>query len=297
MLPALLIGAAAARAQSAGSPIDALHQAQGGAIAQPRPDMPGSDQPYPNLATVPPKPAPGDAAERNALAQRLVADRANAQYETKIDPLPPVKSAPPPAAGDDVFGASLAGAPRPVQKPVSVAQSAPKPKSATTTTAAAPAPAPGKATPAKPLDSLPPLAAAPPPPSGVAGPAVTAPTPQPVAPPPAASDAPAAGARPADTADKNFVMIGFAPGGDQLAGEALVSLKLFARTRGNHTIEVTGFGDVDSSDAAAQTAGLKLALGRARAIAGYLTGVGVPPAALRVTAEAQGHGGSARLTD
>ena len=49
--------------------------------------------------------------------------------------------------------------------------------------------------------------------------------------------------------------------------------------------------------AAAQTAGLKLALGRARAIAGYLTGVGVPPAALRVTAEAQGHGGSARLTD
>ena len=94
-----------------------------------------------------------------------------------------------------------------------------------------------------------------------------------------------------------FVRIGFAPGSDMLTGDDLAILKVFARTRGIHSIEVTGFGDVDSADAKTQAAGLELALGRARAVASYLTNVGVPPSALRIGAEAQGSGASAQLTE
>ena len=305
LLPAVLLGAAAARAQSAGGPIDTLHQAQGGAIAQPRPEMPGADQPYPNLSTVPPKPKPVDESARAAVSQRLVADRANAQYETKVDPLPPVKAAPPqPTNNDDLFGASLsassaspsASRPVPTSRPVAVAQAPAKPSTKPTAPAASAQPS-ATPTPAAPIESLPPMASAPPRPAAVAGPAATAPTPPPVAPAAVEPITPAPVAHPIDPADKNVIAIGFAPSSDQLDGDALAKLKAFVRTRGNHTIEVTGFGDIDSDDAAAQTAGLQLALGRARAIAGYLTGVGLPPSALRVTAEAQGHGAAARLTD
>ena len=82
-----------------------------------------------------------------------------------------------------------------------------------------------------------------------------------------------------------------------LTGDALATLKVFARGRGTRTIQVTGFGDVDSADAKAQTAGLQLALNRARAVAAYLSNVGVPPASLRVGAEAQGSGAIALLAD
>jgi outer membrane protein OmpA-like peptidoglycan-associated protein len=77
----------------------------------------------------------------------------------------------------------------------------------------------------------------------------------------------------------------------------LATLKVFARTRGIHTIQITGFGDVDNSDARVQAAGLRLALDRARVVAAFLSNVGVPPASLRVGAEAQGSGAIARLTD
>ncbi len=141
------------------------------------------------------------------------------------------------------------------------------------------------------------MASAPPRPPALAGSVAIAPTPPPVAPVAAEPVTPAPVARPIDSSNKNVVAIEFAAGSDQLGGDALARLKVFARTRGNHTIEVTGFGDIDSDDAAAQVTGLKLALGRARAIAGFLTGVGLPPSALRVSAVAQGHGGAARLTD
>jgi outer membrane protein OmpA-like peptidoglycan-associated protein len=309
-LPLLILAAGApglAGAQGLSDPLAALHNAEGGAIAQPRPAMPNADAPYPNLSTVPDHPPPPDAAARKALAQKLVADRANAQYETTTEPLPaPASPAPdaaaaaPPATGDDVMGAKMnATHSMPVRRPTAVAdasQPATKTAPASTAPVALPAPPP-VATPAAPLGTLPPMAGAPPAPpafGGVAG--TTAPTPAPVAPPPAAAPTPA----PVDRAaalNAPQVQIPFAAGSDTLSGDALATLKVFAERRGAHTIRVTGFGDVDSADASAQTAGLQLALNRARAVAAYLSNVGVPPESLRVTAEAQGTGAIALLSD
>jgi outer membrane protein OmpA-like peptidoglycan-associated protein len=93
------------------------------------------------------------------------------------------------------------------------------------------------------------------------------------------------------------VRLGFAPGDATLPGPALATLKMLAHQRGVRSMVVTGFGDVVSSDAAAQAAGLTLALSRARAVAAYLMAVGVPPAAVRITGQAQGQGAAVRLTN
>ena len=314
-MPALLccclIAARPSFAQSTANPVDALHNAEGGAIAQPRPAMPQANAPYPNLSTVPAAPPPPDQAARATLAQKLVADRANAQYDSKVDPLPP--AAPPPApilaAGDDDgMGASLSAtkAQPPVRRPAPVkpaADAAQAVKPAASVKPARTIPAnPAMATPAVPVASLPAMASAPPPSAGLlSAPAVTAPTPPPAAPTDtssiAAPSAPVADSTVQSAVNSAFVRIGFAPGSDMLTGDDLAILKVFARTRGIHSIEVTGFGDVDSADAKTQAAGLELALGRARAVASYLTNVGVPPSALRIGAEAQGSGASAQLTE
>lgn len=283
--------------------IAALHNAEGGAIAQPRPAMPNADAPYPNLSTVPDHPPPPDVNARNALAKKLVADRANAQYEIKIEPLPapsapaPVKAA---QGGDDAMGATMRAAQsKPAPRPVNTADATPAAKPAS-----APASAPVKtakpaaavATPAAPVATLPPMASVPPPAPGFAGVASQVqPTPAPVAPPAAAPVQPATSL--ADAAKAPQIRVGFAPGSDMLTGDALATLKVFARSRGSRTIQVTGFGDVDSADAKLQTAGLQLALNRARAVAAYLSNVGVPPASLRVSAEAQGSGAIALLAN
>jgi len=301
-MPALLccclIAARPSFAQSTINPVDALHNAEGGAIAQPRPAMPQANAPYPNLSTVPAAPPPPDQAARAKLAQKLVADRANAQYETKVDPVLPAAPRPTPIAttgADDSLGASLSAAKAqpPVQRPAPV-----KPAAGAKPAQTIPA-NPAVATSAVPVASLPAMSSAPPPPVGFSSaPAVTAPTPPPATPPATASaDAPTGASTVQSAVNSAFVRIGFAPGSDMLTGDDLAILKVFARTRGIHSIEVTGFGDVDSADAKAQAAGLELALGRARAVASYLTNVGVPPSALRIGAEAQGSGASAQLTE
>ena len=48
-------------------PMDWWHQLQGGSIASERPPPPGITDPYPNLARVPAKPVPTDAATRAGL--------------------------------------------------------------------------------------------------------------------------------------------------------------------------------------------------------------------------------------
>ena len=292
--------------QSSTDPVAVLHSAEGGAIAQPRPAMPNADAAYPNLSTVPAHPPVPDRNARNAVAQKLVADRANAQYETKSEPLPvpqppaPVKSA---QGGDDSMGATMSAVQaKPAPRPVKAADATPVAKSSP---AAAPAPiktdkpaasAVAVATPAAPVASLPPMASAPPRAPAFAGvPPQVQPTPPPVAPPAAAPVRPATVL--ADAAKAPQIRVGFAPGSDMLTGEALATLKVFAHSRGSRSIVVTGFGDVDSADARTQTAGLQLALNRARAVAAYLTNVGVPPTSLRVSAEAQGSGAIALLAN
>ena len=57
------------------NPVTWWHDLQGGKIAEERPPPPGADQPYPNLATVPPKPAEPDRAALANIANALIADR------------------------------------------------------------------------------------------------------------------------------------------------------------------------------------------------------------------------------
>ena len=93
------------------------------------------------------------------------------------------------------------------------------------------------------------------------------------------------------------VAIPFAAGSAVLAPEALVSIKVLARSRGAASIAVTGFGDATSTDPTAQSAALPLALDRARAVAAQLMASGVPAASIRITAEPQGSGAAARLVN
>ncbi len=52
-------------------PVQLYHNAEGGAIAQPRQPPPGADLPYPNLASVPQEPVGLTSAQVQAVAQRL----------------------------------------------------------------------------------------------------------------------------------------------------------------------------------------------------------------------------------
>ena len=178
------------------NPVSWWHDLQGGKIAEQRPPPPGADQPYPNLATVPPKPAEPDRAALANIANALIADRTNAQHIAAAAPIadpsspsaspalfgsgtvPPPPPPPPPApAGerDAAGGGSAAGATR-------AARTAPAPPPAASDRAAAAArrpprrrsarcrarrsrrPAPTAQPPAVAAAAPPPLPAAPPPP-------------------------------------------------------------------------------------------------------------------------------------
>ncbi len=311
------------------NPVSWFHDLQGGAIAQQRPEPPLADAPYPNLATVPNRPQLPDAGKRAVMMQALVADRTKAEADAAQAPLvavppasprTPVPTAPQ-ASSDDGASAQMQAAsakPRPVTP---VATTAAAPESAALSPSPATAPMSGaekvshpvaEGTPAEPLASLPAMAEAPPPmpdfarpvaPSGslqLISKAAAASLPIAVAqagPMPVAADPAIPPAAPRLNAASTSVEIGFDPGSDTLPGSALAQLKLLSRTRGLGTIVVTGHGDVDSTDAQSQAAGLPLALARARAIAAYLMATGVPPGSVTITAEAQGHGGVARINN
>ncbi len=208
-LAALLVSCGPGRTSL--NPADWWHDMEGGEIAKDRPPPPGANQPYPNLATVPPKPAPPDKEAMKQLTDSLIADRTNAQHEAEQTPLPdpsspaaspglfgagtlppPPKPAPPGQASASLAAASAPGGPPP---PAGQAPFQPAPR-APNGPAPAPAPAPLKAVQSAPLEP----AAAPPAPAA-APPAAVAPAPAPpavVAAPPAASPpAPVASAPPA----------------------------------------------------------------------------------------------------
>jgi outer membrane protein OmpA-like peptidoglycan-associated protein len=137
---------------------------------------------------------------------------------------------------------------------------------------------------------MPPIPSAPPPPPNLPGvPTVIAASPPPVAPP---TPPPAAVA--VSTA---AVSVPFAGGSATLSPAAQGALKQLAQRRGKAVVAVTGYGEAASSEAPDQAAALPLAWSRAQAMAGALQSDGVPPAVLRVTAEAGGRGGVAALAD
>ncbi len=315
------------------NPVSWWHDLQGGKIAEDRPPPPGADQPYPNLASVPGKPAEPDRAALANIANALIADRTNAQHLAAAAPLADPSS---PNASPGLFGKGTVPPPPPPQPPgtatasasmpAAAAAPAAPPSQASATSGAVPAPAkapvgavqstplapPGasaqstaEAAPAPPLPTaplLPPnlgVAPAAPPPVVAAAPAPAAPpaTPPAASPPPAApatiASATPAPAPPANPA--NTVSVTFINGSAALPPSAADTLKQLAARRGNGIIAVTGYGDAASNDPDAQSAALTLGLSRAQAITAALTSAGVPRSAVQVDAEAIGRGGTARL--
>ena len=100
----------ACSATSSMNPVNWWHQAEGGKIAEQRPAPPGAEQAYPNLSTVPPKPAPADAKALQLLTDSLVADRTNAQHAAQSAPLADPSS---PTASPGLFGVGTAPPPPP----------------------------------------------------------------------------------------------------------------------------------------------------------------------------------------
>jgi hypothetical protein len=315
----LVIAVAGCSSLDSVNPVNWWHDLEGGPIAQDRPPPPNADAPYGNLDEVPTTVPKNDTASRDRIADALVADRANAQYDASLAPLPPAPAAAakpvtppqPPAAPADASNASLAAANAPPPPPqanapqASASQgnasqgnapqanaplaSAPKATAAPTTPVHDSLLPPPSAGPIPPTTELPPVPETPPAPAVLAGaPASTAPSPPPAAPkPPPPAPAPLVVGAP--------VTVAFPPGSAALPSAALPGLKLLARGRGAGVIGITGFGEARDATPEAQQAAMPLAMARVRAIAAYLLELGVPSAALRIDGEAQGVGAVARV--
>lgn len=317
------------------NPVSWWHDLQGGKIAEERPPPPGADQPYPNLATVPPKPEQPDRAALANIASALIADRTNAQHAAAAAPIPDPSL---PSASPALFGRGTVPPPTPPAPPGSAQASATMPAAeappapaatnrSTTMPEAAPAPAkaPVASVQSAPLAppgaaAQPPAAEAAPPPPLPTGPpalpnlppagssktssvaAATEPTRQPAAsaaspaqPPAAPATVAAAPPTPPSTSAANTVSVTFVTGSTALPASAADSLKQLAAKRGSGIIAVTGYGDAASNDPDAQSTALTLGLSRAQAMAAVLTTAGVPSSAVQVDATASGRGGTARL--
>lgn len=276
-LAVLVLLQGCASAPDAINPVSWYHDIEGGPIAAKRLPVPGQAAPYPNLANVPQPPQFLPAPQRTSISAALLADRAHANQAAVLEPLP---QAPPNAS----------------------ASSPPNPTSGTT------APPPGAASTDLPSAKLPaattPPSAPPPPlppaPATLAAAAAALPS-VPAAPPPppsfAALPLPGAPPMPSVPAPKSLAHLAFAPGSAQLSATERARLSAIAAGRRWADIAVIGYGDATASDAAAQSAALRLGLARAAAVAAALTADGVPDTALRLGAEASGSGASLREVD
>lgn len=310
------------------NPVEWWHGLQGGKIAEERPAPPGANDPYPNLGTVPARPAPSDPKLRQQIADALIADRGNAQHDAAgvqlIDPSSP-------NAAPGLFGR---GSVRPPAAPQQGGASASFP-GADAATAAPPSSPPPMATerasgvaraPVGPVQSAtleqpeaerPALPTAPPAPANLPGAPASAPIPvdrpatampsttiaNPAAPSvdAAPTDAPATSASAPVSAPAaqpgRAVGVPFAVGSAVVPRPSVAALRQLATRRGSASIAVTGFGEATGPEAVAQSAALSLALARAQAVAGALTSFGVPASAIKVDAEAAGRGAAARLIE
>jgi outer membrane protein OmpA-like peptidoglycan-associated protein len=287
------------------NPINWWHRQEGGKIAEDRPPPPGADQPYPNMSTVPARPATPDAEALKRLTDSLVADRTNAQHAAQAEPLADPSS---PSASPTLFGVGTAPPPPPASTPAQsppAAATTPQDSVASASLPAAPAPPPAPA-PRKAVQTAP-LQAPAEPPAASASAAATPPSdvPQPdlpAGPPPRSSispPAPVAAAEPPPMPPTapgiTSASIVVVEGSTALSPPAADEVKAFAAKRGAGVIVVTGYGDAASSDPGAQSAALSTGLMRAAAIANALKADGVPGNAVRVNAEASGRGASLRL--
>lgn len=260
-----------------------MHRQEGGQIAKPLQPPPGLNKPFPNLASVPARPAAPDQAALQSLSQSLIADRENARHQTVAatpDPSSPaaspglfgVGSLPPPAPAAGSAAATLAAAQGPPNPQPSARPSTPPIGRTPVTAANLPAPN---------------LPAGPPAPPGIGAGAASA--------VPASTGAQAPSSPPANPA--TTVAVSFPPASAVLPAEAADALHALARRRGTHTIAVVGHGDATSADPDAQSQAVALGLQRAQAITQALAAVGVPDSAMRLDAQAGGRGGSARLVE
>lgn len=122
------------------NPVEWWHNMQGGPLAEARPPPPGATDPYPNLASVPARPAPSDPKARQQIADALIADRTNAQHmagEVLGDPSSQT-------ASPDLFGKGSAPPPPPAAADSGQAHAS---LEAATAPPAPPAPPPGPSAP------------------------------------------------------------------------------------------------------------------------------------------------------
>ncbi len=276
------------------NPVNWWHREQGGKIAEQRPDPPGADQPYPNIATVPARPAPADQDALKKLTESLVADRTNAQHAAQSAPLADPSL---PSASPNLFGVGAVPPPAPtIASPPKTAGSAATPAISASMPAVTAPPAPPSAAPRKAVQSVP-LDAKADPGTADAAPQPTLPT---AAPPrPAAAGAPPATPvmptpMPAPSPGPSATIV-FVEKASTLSQPATDEVKAFAAKRGNGTIAVTGYGDSASSDPDAQSSALNLGLSRAQSIVVALKAAGVPGTSIRVSAEASGRGAALNL--
>jgi outer membrane protein OmpA-like peptidoglycan-associated protein len=274
-------------------PIAWWHNLEGGPIAAQRPPPPGLQAPYPHLASVPAKPKPFDPKAQAATYNALAADRADATYQAKLDPLVPAApqaanglfapAKPLPPASPDAAGAALDAA-MPAKIAAAAAPAAGPPKSP------ADVPIPdivADNTPPPPIPAAPPLL---PHLAGVEIP-VTPFTPPSAPPPPPVKPGVLTAAEAAPTS------IAFPPGSAVLDKTGQDVVQKIAFRRGTHQIEIVGFGESDGQDPQSQYQGVELGLERARAIAAALEGWTVPLSAMHLAAQAPGRGAAVRLVD
>jgi outer membrane protein OmpA-like peptidoglycan-associated protein len=271
------------------SPVGWWDKSVGGKVAQQRPAPPGYNDPYPNLATVPAKPAVPNTAEWNKRTTGLVTDRIKADQAAALAPIPavaatPGQQSPTPPGQEPAASAALVGVtpPPPANGPTAPNGVTGKaPPTAAVPGSAAPG-ASGQTTaeriangqlPALPVEAPPRPGIAPPPPPPLVPITVT----PPVAAPELGTD------------------VDFSQNSAALNDPTLAEVKALAAARGDHGIAITGYGGATSSDPVAQSDALSLGLSRAQALATALVAQGVPYAMLRLNVEAAGRGASLRL--
>ncbi len=297
--PKPVVTDAATRAKIASGLVADRANAQYAGSIGPDPSSPATAPQDFGVGTAPPPPPPTSSDTLSAKLQAASAPPPPAQPPLPSGPPTPPRPAPvskvteaalaaPPAAPVTVAVTATAPA-APPAAPVTVAAAATAP--AAPSAAPTPAPAGPPATPAADAAALTIPAAPPPAPRipGVDVPAITAPTPPPKFAMPVVA-APSAKAVPA-------VLVPFQPGSVVIAPQTQDALRNLAQRSGAAQIEAIGYGDAPTGDPAAASAALPLALARARAIAAVLTASGVPAALVQVDAEAEGHGGAARITN
>jgi len=288
------------------------HEAVGGKIAEQRPPPPGDKDPYPNLATVPAKPAAANTTTWTQMTAGLTTDRLNALQAAALAPIPtspaPAPTSPTPIVGQQEPGASasLVGASPSQAAPTQSATPKARPPQAGQSPGQSQAGTPPAATGSPQFLAVPSTIPVPTP--AVTGAAqrvangqlpalpIDEPARPGIAPPPRPPAVPMTATLPVATPSLGIV-IDFDRGSAALLDRALTDVKTIAGIRGDDGIAITGYGDAISSDAGAQSNAVALGLSRASALATALVAQGVPYARLRLNAEAAGRGATLRLLE